>query len=122
MTRAEAASRPGLGQYLGYAAGEVANNLTFQMASIFLLIYYTDVAGIPAAAAGTIFLVVRVWGGFTDLVAGHRIAIGLAVAVAVMLGYPLTEQRVRELVREMAVRNAATHPGTAAIASGTGSP
>ena len=28
-------------QYLGYAAGEVANNLTFQMVSVFLLIYYT---------------------------------------------------------------------------------
>ena len=32
-------------QYLGYAGGDVANNLTFSMASAFLLIYYTDVAG-----------------------------------------------------------------------------
>jgi glucuronide carrier protein len=61
------------GQYLGYAAGEVANNLTFQMVSVFLLIYYTDVAGISAAAAGTLFLVVRIWGGFTDLLAGRRV-------------------------------------------------
>jgi glucuronide carrier protein len=59
-------------QYLGYAAGEVANNLTFSMVSAFLLIYYTDVAGISAATAGTLFLVVRVWGGFTDLFAGNR--------------------------------------------------
>jgi glucuronide carrier protein len=59
-------------QYLGYAAGEVANNLTFSMVSAFLLIYYTDVAGISAATAGTVFLVVRVWGGFTDLFAGNR--------------------------------------------------
>ncbi len=43
------------------------------MVSSFLLIYYTDVAGIPAAAAGTLFLVVRVWGGFTDLFAGRRV-------------------------------------------------
>jgi glucuronide carrier protein len=61
------------GQYLGYAAGEVANNLTFQMVSAFVLIYYTDVAGISAAAAGTLLLVARVWGGFTDLFAGRRV-------------------------------------------------
>jgi glucuronide carrier protein len=60
-----------LGQFLGYAAGDVANNLTFSLASAFLLIYYTDVAGIAAATAGTLFLVVRVWGGVTDLVAGR---------------------------------------------------
>jgi glucuronide carrier protein len=61
------------GQYLGYAAGEVANNLTFQMVSVFVLIYYTDVAGISAAAAGTLLLLVRVWGGFTDLLAGRSV-------------------------------------------------
>ena len=60
-----------LRQYLGYAGGDAANNLTFSMASAFLLIYYTDVAGISAATAGTLFLVVRVWGGVTDLVAGR---------------------------------------------------
>ena len=43
------------------------------MVSAFLLIYYTDVAGIPAATAGTLFLVVRVWGGLTDLLAGRRV-------------------------------------------------
>ena len=59
------------GQYLGYAAGDVANNLTFSMAAAFLLIYYTDVVGIAAATAGTLFLLIRVWGGVTDLVAGR---------------------------------------------------
>ena len=63
----------GRGQYLGYAAGEVANNLTFSTVSAFLLIYYTDVAGISAATAGTLFLVARVWGGATDLFAGNRV-------------------------------------------------
>ena len=67
----EAAERLGGRQYLGYAAGEVSNNLTFSMVSAFLLIYYTDVAGISAAAAGTLFLVVRIWGGVTDLIAGR---------------------------------------------------
>jgi glucuronide carrier protein len=60
-------------QYLGYAAGDAANNLTFSTASAFLLIYYTDVAGISAATAGTLFLVVRVWGGAADLLAGRRV-------------------------------------------------
>jgi glucuronide carrier protein len=60
-------------QYLGYAAGEVANNLTFQMVSVFVLIYYTDVAGISAATAGTLLLVVRLSGGFTDLLAGRAV-------------------------------------------------
>ena len=62
-----------LPQYLGYASGDVANNLTFSMASAFLLIYYTDVAGISASTAGTLFLVVRVWGGITDLAAGRAV-------------------------------------------------
>jgi glucuronide carrier protein len=63
----------GLLQYLGYGAGDAANNLTFSMISSFLLIYYTDVAFIPAAAVGTLFLVVRIWGGFTDLFAGRKV-------------------------------------------------
>jgi glucuronide carrier protein len=60
-------------KYLGYAAGEIGNNLTFSMVSAFLLIYYTDVAKISAAAAGTLFLVVRLLGGGSDLVAGYRV-------------------------------------------------
>jgi glucuronide carrier protein len=60
-------------QYLGYAAGEVANNLTFQMVAVFVLIYYTDVADISASTAGTLLLVVRILGGFTDLLAGRRV-------------------------------------------------
>lgn len=60
-------------QLLGYAAGDSANNLAFSMASMFLLIYYTDVAGIPVGIAGTIFLVVRVWDGAADLVAGRLV-------------------------------------------------
>jgi glucuronide carrier protein len=71
--RAETPAKLRSVQYLGYAAGEVANNLTFQMVSVFLLIYYTDVAGISAATAGTLLLVVRIWGGFTDLAAGRSV-------------------------------------------------
>jgi glucuronide carrier protein len=60
-----------LPQYLGYAAGDAACNLAFSMSSMFLLLYYTDVVGISAAAAGTLFLVVRAWDAFADVFAGR---------------------------------------------------
>lgn len=60
-------------QLAGYASGDAGNNLAFSMSSMFLLLYYTDVVGIPAAAAGTVFLVVRTWDGFTDLLAGRLV-------------------------------------------------
>jgi glucuronide carrier protein len=59
--------------YLAYAGGDAANNLTFTLVSMFLLVYYTDVAGIAAGAAGTILLVARVWGAVTDVVAGYLV-------------------------------------------------
>ena len=65
------AGRLRLSQYLGYAGGDVANNLTFSLASMFLLLYYTDVAGIAAGAAGTLLFVVRVWQAFSDIFAGQ---------------------------------------------------
>ncbi|GIJ24470.1 glycoside-pentoside-hexuronide (GPH):cation symporter [Micromonospora lutea] len=69
--RGDAPARLRRAQYLGYAAGDVGNNLTFSLAATFLLIYYTDVVGIAAATAGTLFLVIRIWGGVTDLFAGR---------------------------------------------------
>ncbi|MDN5857021.1 MAG: glycoside-pentoside-hexuronide (GPH):cation symporter [Pseudonocardia sp.] len=60
-------------QYLGYAAGDAANNLAFSMTSFFLLLYYTDVVGIAAAAAGTLFLVVRIFDAFADVFAGRMV-------------------------------------------------
>ncbi|WP_369046250.1 glucuronide transporter [Sinomonas sp. P10A9] len=58
---------------IGYGAGDAANNLAFTTTSMFLLVYYTDVAGIPAAAAGTLFLVVRLFDAFSDLFAGRMV-------------------------------------------------
>jgi glucuronide carrier protein len=60
-------------QYLGYGAGDAANNLAFSMTSMFLLIYYTDVVGLAATTVGTLFLVVRVWDGLADLLAGRLV-------------------------------------------------
>lgn len=56
---------------IGYGAGDAANNLAFTTATMFLLVYYTDVAGISAAAAGTLLLVVRIFDAFADIFAGR---------------------------------------------------
>ncbi|GAB3807176.1 glucuronide transporter [Humibacter antri] len=56
---------------VGYGAGDAANNLAFTTATMFLLVYYTDVAGISAAAAGTLLLVVRIFDAFSDVLAGR---------------------------------------------------
>ena len=58
---------------VGYGAGDAANNLAFTTATMFLLVYYTDVAGISAAAAGTLLLVVRVFDAFADIFAGRMV-------------------------------------------------
>jgi glucuronide carrier protein len=67
------AGKLGTLQYLGYSAGDAANNLAFSMTSLFLLIYYTDVVGISATAAGTLFLVIRAWDAFADIFAGRTV-------------------------------------------------
>ena len=45
----------------GYGFGDFANNLAFTLSTAFLLYYYTDVAGLSAAAVATMFFVVRLW-------------------------------------------------------------
>ena len=62
-----------LRNYLGYCAGDLANNLAFSLQALFLLIYYTNVVGLSPAAIATMFLVVRVWDAFADLVAGRLV-------------------------------------------------
>ncbi|MFE4541868.1 glucuronide transporter [Arthrobacter sp. NPDC056727] len=56
---------------IGYGAGDAANNLAFTTATMFLLVYYTDVAGISAAAAGTLLLAVRIFDALADVFAGR---------------------------------------------------
>lgn len=63
----------GIRSVIGYGAGDLANNLAFTLSTTFLLLYYTDVVGLPAAAIGTMFLVVRLWDAFADLFAGRMI-------------------------------------------------
>jgi GPH family glycoside/pentoside/hexuronide:cation symporter len=54
----------------GFALGDTASNFFFQTFSIFLLYYYTDVFGIDAKIAGTMFLVTRLWDAITEPIMG----------------------------------------------------
>jgi glycoside/pentoside/hexuronide:cation symporter, GPH family len=54
----------------GYGIGDAAANFIFQTMIIFQLAFYTDTFGITAAAAGTLFLVVRVWDAIFDPIMG----------------------------------------------------
>lgn len=53
-----------------YGLGDMASNLFYQTFTLFLLYFYTDVFGISAAAAGTMFLVVRMLDTFYDPLVG----------------------------------------------------
>src|SRR5262245_42149921 len=54
----------------GYSLGDAAANFVFMTMILFQLNYYTDTAGITAAAAGTLLLVGRLWDAFFDPMMG----------------------------------------------------
>ena len=56
-----------------YMLGDFGCNLAFNLGVAWLLFYYTDVAGISAAAVGTMFFLVRLMDAFFDLIAGRLI-------------------------------------------------
>ncbi len=56
---------------IGFAFGDAGLGLTNQFILSFYLIYLTDVAGIPAASAGTLFLVARLFNGLNDPLTGY---------------------------------------------------
>lgn len=51
---------------VGYASGDFACNLIYATVSTYLLFFYTDIFGLPAATAGTMFLVVRIIDALAD--------------------------------------------------------
>lgn len=55
---------------IGYAMGDVGNNFLFDMGQLYLLNYFTDQVGLPSAAAGTVFLVAKIWDAFADMSVG----------------------------------------------------
>ncbi len=65
-------SRPfGIKDKVGYMLGNVGNDFTFIMASMFLTVFYTDVLRIDAVLVGSMFLLARVVDAFTDTAMGR---------------------------------------------------
>lgn len=56
---------------IGYGAGDFGFNLYFTTASLFLLLFYTDVAGLSPATAGWVFAAALVWDALIDPVMGY---------------------------------------------------
>ncbi len=46
-------------QRIGFGSGDLAQNLIYQTVAQYLLIFYTNVYGLPAATAAIMFLIVR---------------------------------------------------------------
>ncbi len=55
---------------IGYGLGDAASSMFWKLFSMYLLFFYTDVFGIPAAAAGTMFLLTRIWDAANDPIMG----------------------------------------------------
>jgi len=55
---------------LGYGVGDLGYALIWQMISLYLLFFYTDVFGITAGEAGIIFLIARIWDAVNDPLLG----------------------------------------------------
>ncbi len=55
---------------VGYSLGDSAANFIFQTVMMFLMFFYTDILGISAAVAGTIFLATRVFDAINDPMMG----------------------------------------------------
>ncbi|MBN1806704.1 MAG: MFS transporter [Sedimentisphaerales bacterium] len=55
---------------VGYGFGDTASNIMYQAWSFFLAKFYTDIFGIPAKHAATMFLVTRVWDMINDPLMG----------------------------------------------------
>ena len=53
-----------------FAFGDFAFNLFWQSVMLFLLFYYTEVAGVPIALAATTYMIASIWDGIASFMAG----------------------------------------------------
>ena len=60
----------GMSDRIGYMFGDLGNGLLFGFISSYLMLFYTDVFGISAAAVGTMMIVSRVWDAINDPMMG----------------------------------------------------
>ena len=59
-----------LKEKIAYGFGDAASSMFWKIFGMYSLFFYTDVLGITAAAAGTMFLVARLWDSFFDVFVG----------------------------------------------------
>jgi len=59
-----------LTERLSYGFGDLGTSLAYNMASGFLLYYYTNLVRLPAASVGTVFLVARLLDAVIDMAVG----------------------------------------------------
>lgn len=59
-----------LSEKIGYGLGDAASSMYWKIFGMYLLFFYTDIFGISATAAGTMFLITRVWDSLFDPVVG----------------------------------------------------
>ncbi|MFT5300180.1 MAG: GPH family glycoside/pentoside/hexuronide:cation symporter [Mariniblastus sp.] len=59
-----------VGEKIGYGLGDTASNLYWKLFENFQLIFYTDVFGISATAAATMFFVTKLWDAINDPLIG----------------------------------------------------
>ena len=59
-----------LKEKIGYGLGDAASSMFWKLFGMYLLFFYTDIYGLPAAVVGTMFLITRVWDSFFDPVVG----------------------------------------------------
>lgn len=55
---------------LAYGAGDLGTAITANMLAVFLLIFFTNVAGIPAGLAGSILMIGKIWDAVNDPIVG----------------------------------------------------
>ena len=60
-------------EIFGYGFGDLANNIVYGLVTSFATYYYTNSAGMAAAAVGTMFLISRVFDGISDVIMGFII-------------------------------------------------
>jgi len=58
---------------ISYGLGDTASNIVFQMITMYLMFFYTDVYGLNVAAVGTLFLVARIIDAFDSPIIGVMI-------------------------------------------------
>lgn len=59
-----------LKEKIGYGLGDAASSMFWKLFGMYLLFFYTDIYGLPAAVVGTMFLITRVWDSLLDPVIG----------------------------------------------------